>query len=165
MQDFNSLLYDLYINALIILLIPFPCQNHLLYTQQIFLIVSPNFHALVLYTHPTRPTNIFERTFLLTNPYSFVFIQIQDFYLRLYCLFSLPILIGSIFFLSKTRILSEAKFKEFEPRLKHGWFYLKLYSLLRDFSRRSMNRFWAVQRRDLNSSNSVSVHPWFLTCS
>ena len=145
MQDFNSLLYDLYINALIILLIPFPCQNHLLYTQQIFLalIVSPNFHALVLYTHPTRPTNISERTFKVSSPYQSLFVR----------------------FYPNPGFLSEAKSKEFEPRLKHGWFYLKLYSLLRDFSRRSMNRFWAVQRRDLNSSNSVSVHPWFLTCS
>ena len=25
--------------------------------------------------------------------------------------------------------ISMAKFKEFEPRLKYGWFYLKLYSI------------------------------------
>ena len=118
MQDFNSLLYDLYINALIILLIPFPCQNHLLYTQQIFLalIVSPNFHALVLYTHPTRPTNISERTFKVSSPYQSLFVR----------------------FYPNPGFLSEAKSKEFEPRLKHGWFYLKLYSLLRDLSRRSI---------------------------
>ena len=38
---------------------------------------------------------------------------------------------------------SEAKFKEFEPclkfeRVKHGSFYLKLYSVFRDLSRRSI---------------------------
>ena len=27
----------------------------------------------------------------------------------------------------------EAKFKEFEPRLKYGWFHLKLYSIFQDF--------------------------------
>jgi len=33
---------------------------------------------------------------------------------------------------------SEAEFKEFEPRLKYGWFHLKLYSILQDLSRRSI---------------------------
>ena len=60
MQDLNSLLCYLYINTLSILLISSPCQNHLLCTQQIFLVllVSPNYHALVLHTHPTRLTYI-----------------------------------------------------------------------------------------------------------
>ena len=32
----------------------------------------------------------------------------------------------------------EAEFKEFEPRLKYGWFHLKLYSLFQDLRRRSI---------------------------
>ena len=30
----------------------------------------------------------------------------------------------------------EAKFKEFEPRLKYDWFHLKLYSIFQNLSRR-----------------------------
>ena len=39
---------------------------------------------------------------------------------------------------------AEAEFKEFEPRLKfemllkYGWFHLKLYSMFKDLSRRSI---------------------------
>jgi len=33
---------------------------------------------------------------------------------------------------------SETEFKEFETRLKYGWFNLELYSMLQDLSRRSM---------------------------
>ena len=33
---------------------------------------------------------------------------------------------------------SMAKFKEFEPRLKYGWFYLKLYLTFQDLSWRSI---------------------------
>ena len=29
---------------------------------------------------------------------------------------------------------TEAEFKEFEPRLKYGWFHLKLYSIFQDLS-------------------------------
>ena len=29
-----------------------------------------------------------------------------------------------------------SEFKEFEPRLKHGWFHLKLYSIFQDLRRR-----------------------------
>ena len=37
----------------------------------------------------------------------------------------------------------EAEFKEFEPRLKYGWFPLKLYSMFQDSSRRSIETgFW-----------------------
>ena len=42
------------------------------------------------------------------------------------------------------KIESEAEFKKFEPRLKfklrlkYGWFHLKLYSILQDLSRRSI---------------------------
>ena len=32
----------------------------------------------------------------------------------------------------------EAEFKEFEPRLKFGWFHLKLNSIFQDLSRRSI---------------------------
>ena len=41
-------------------------------------------------------------------------------------------------------VMSEAKFKEFDPRLKfksrlkNGWFHLKLYSIFQDLSRRSI---------------------------
>ena len=39
--------------------------------------------------------------------------------------------------------IQEAEFKEFEPRLENGWFHLKLYSVLRDLSRRSIGTsFW-----------------------
>ena len=31
-----------------------------------------------------------------------------------------------------------AEFKEFEPRLKYGWFQLKLYLMFQDLSRRSI---------------------------
>jgi len=30
---------------------------------------------------------------------------------------------------------TEAEFKEFEPRLKYGWFHFKLYSMFQDLSR------------------------------
>ena len=33
-----------------------------------------------------------------------------------------------------TKVLTpEAEFKEFEPRLKYGWFHLKLYSIFSRF--------------------------------
>ena len=35
------------------------------------------------------------------------------------------------------RIQCKSEFKEFEPRLKYGWFPLKLYSMFQDLSRRS----------------------------
>ena len=45
----------------------------------------------------------------------------------------------------------EAEFKEFErrlkfkPRLKYGWFHLKLYSMFQDLSRRSIEAgFWWI---------------------
>ena len=39
--------------------------------------------------------------------------------------------------------IQEAEFKEFEPRLENGWLNLKLYSVLRDLSRRSIGTsFW-----------------------
>ena len=34
--------------------------------------------------------------------------------------------------------LPEAEFKEFEPRLNYGWFQLKLYLIIQDLSRRSI---------------------------
>ena len=46
----------------------------------------------------------------------------------------------------------EAEFKEFElrlkfkPRLKYGWFHLKLYSIFQDLSRRSIETgFWQIK--------------------
>ena len=46
---------------------------------------------------------------------------------------------------------TEAEFKEFEPwlkfksGLKYGWFYLKLYSIIQDLSRRSIETgFWGI---------------------
>ena len=48
------------------------------------------------------------------------------------------------FKLPQTNIQPEAEFKEFEPRLKfkprlkYGWFHLKLYYIFQDFSRRSI---------------------------
>ena len=65
----------------------------------------------------------------------------------------------------------EAEFKEFEPRLKfktwfrYDWFHLKLYSALRDLSRRSIGTgFMAVQWRGFNSINSASgcKSPWII---
>ena len=45
----------------------------------------------------------------------------------------------------------DAEFKEFEPqpkfkpRLKYGWFYLKLYLIFQDLSRRSIETgFWGI---------------------
>ena len=45
----------------------------------------------------------------------------------------------------------EAKFKDFEPRLKfkprlkYGWFQLKLYSIFQDLSRRLIETsFWQI---------------------
>ena len=50
--------------------------------------------------------------------------------------------------------MSEAEFKEFKPRLKYGWFHLKLYSIVIDLSRRSIkNRFLADISRGSNSLN------------
>ena len=53
---------------------------------------------------------------------------------------------------------SEAEFKESEPRLKyetrfkHGWFHLKLYSMLQDLSRRSIETgFWRI-------SDAAQIH-------
>ena len=38
---------------------------------------------------------------------------------------------------------AQAEFKEFEPRLKYGWFHLKSHSLFKDLSRRSVKTgFW-----------------------
>ena len=46
---------------------------------------------------------------------------------------------------------SEAEFKEaeprlkFKPRLKYGWFHLKLYSIFQDLSRRLIKTgFWQI---------------------
>ena len=37
----------------------------------------------------------------------------------------------------------DAEFKEFEPRLKYGWFHLKSYLLFQDLSQRSTETgFW-----------------------
>ena len=48
---------------------------------------------------------------------------------------------------------TEAELKEFKPRLKYGWFLLKLYSMFQDLSRRSIETgFW----RGSNSLNSDS---------
>ena len=41
------------------------------------------------------------------------------------------------------RFRPEAEFKEFESRLKYGWFHLKLYSIFQDLSWRSIETgFW-----------------------
>ena len=48
-------------------------------------------------------------------------------------------------------MLTEAEFKEFKPRLKYGWFHLKLYLIFQDLS-----RFWGDLRSGLNSLNSDS---------
>ena len=53
------------------------------------------------------------------------------------------------------------EFKEFErwfkfkPRLKYGWFHLKLYQMFPDFSRR--RPILADLNRGSNSLNSISV--------
>ena len=42
---------------------------------------------------------------------------------------------------------SEAEFKKFKfkPRLKYGWFHLKLYSIFQDLSRHSIETgFWQI---------------------
>ena len=51
-----------------------------------------------------------------------------------------------VFAVSNTKIpSSEAEFKEFKPRLKYGWFHLKLYSMFQDLSRRSIETgFWRI---------------------
>ena len=52
------------------------------------------------------------------------------------------------------------EFKDFEPwlrfkpRLKYGWFQLKLYSIFQDFSWRSIKTVFLDLRRGLNSLNS-----------
>ena len=47
------------------------------------------------------------------------------------------------FFWVDVFILVVAEFKEFKPRLKQAWFQLKLYSVFRDLSRRSIgNGYW-----------------------
>ena len=43
--------------------------------------------------------------------------------------------ISFILFISLNK-LSEAEFKEFEPRLNYGWFPVKLYLMFQDLSRR-----------------------------
>ena len=47
---------------------------------------------------------------------------------------------------SNTKIpSSEAEFKEFKPRLKYGWFHLKLYSNFQDLSQRLIETgFWQI---------------------
>ena len=41
---------------------------------------------------------------------------------------------------------SETEFKQFEPRLKYGWFHLKLYLIFQDLSRRSIETgFWQIK--------------------
>ena len=50
---------------------------------------------------------------------------------------------------------TENEFKEFEPRLKYGRFYLKMYSIFPDVSQSSIETgFWVDLRRGLNSLNS-----------
>ena len=40
---------------------------------------------------------------------------------------------------------SEDEFKEFEPRLKYGWFRLKLYLIFQDLSRLLIETgFWRI---------------------
>ena len=56
----------------------------------------------------------------------------------------------------------EAEFKEFEPRLKYGWFHLKLYSMFQDLSLRSIETgFWriydAAQIPYIPNTDSVSL--------
>ena len=46
----------------------------------------------------------------------------------------------------------ERRFK-FKPRLKYGWFHLKLYQMFQD-----LNRVLADLNRGSNSLNSISVH-------
>ena len=42
-------------------------------------------------------------------------------------------------------ILTEDEFKEFEPRLKYGRFYLKMYSIFPDVSQSSIETgFWGI---------------------
>ena len=55
------------------------------------------------------------------------------------------VIISSLAILLSIRIFtSEAEFKEFEqrlkfkPRLKYGWFHLKMYYIFQDLSRRSI---------------------------
>ena len=57
-----------------------------------------------------------------------------------------------------------AEFKEFErrfefkPRLKYGWFHLKLYQMFQDLNRAlNLNRVLADLNRCSNSLNSISV--------
>ena len=54
-------------------------------------------------------------------------------------------------FESSVQILPVAEIKEFErrlkfePRLKQGWFHLKLYQMFQDLSRRSIEAgFWRI---------------------
>ena len=52
-------------------------------------------------------------------------------------------------------VKSEAEFKEFKPRLKYGWFHLKLYKIFQGFKLAlNWNRFLGDLRRGLNSLNS-----------
>ena len=40
---------------------------------------------------------------------------------------------------------SEAEFKEFKPRLKYGWIYLKMYLIFQDLTLRSVETgFWQI---------------------
>ena len=42
-------------------------------------------------------------------------------------------------------MITEAEFKEFEPRLKYGGSHLKLYSIFQDLGRRSIETgFWRI---------------------
>ena len=54
-------------------------------------------------------------------------------------------------------MISEAELKEFDPRLKFGWFHLKLYSMFQDLGRRSIE---TGLRRGSNSLNSELLN-WF----
>ena len=53
---------------------------------------------------------------------------------------------------------TEAEFKEFEPRLKYGWFHLILYLFSRFKPAFNCNRFLADLSRGSNSLNSDSDH-------
>ena len=46
---------------------------------------------------------------------------------------------------------------KFKPRLKYGWFHLKLYQMFKDLSRR-LNRVLVDLNRSSNSLNSISGH-------
>ena len=88
---------------------------------------------------------------LLNHYVSEINLQSHNLSLKVVFLFRSFLVFSQIFHNIIQFVTSKAEFKEFDPRLKfkprlkYGWFHLKLYSIFQDLSRRSIETgFWQI---------------------